>query len=83
MRAEYSQSKNYFIHSLNSIPIVTCFVLYGSFYTWCGFDIKGNIADELLSSAKVIGALGMVYGKGFDKYMRFSFTSSMDELKEA
>lgn len=58
MRTEYSQRKNYFIHSLNSIPGVTCFAPDGAFCVWCRVDVKGNIADELLSGAKVIGVLG-------------------------
>lgn len=83
MRTDYSQRKNYFIQSLNSIPGVTCIVPDGAFYAWCRFDVEGNIADELLNNAKVIGVPGIAYGKGFDKYIRFSFASGMDELKEA
>lgn len=83
MRAEYFKRKNYFIQSLNTIPGVTCPAPDGAFYAWCRFDVKGCIADELLNNAKVIGVPGIAYGKGFEKYIRFSFANSMDELKEA
>lgn len=83
MRAEYSQRKNYFIQSLNSIPGVTCLTPDGAFYAWCKFDVKGSVADKLLNNAKVIGVPGIAYGKGFDQYIRFSFASSIDELEEA
>ncbi len=83
MRKEYARRKEYFVNKLNSIPGIEILEPEGAFYAWCMFTNIDNPAGELLEKTRVVGVPGNAYGSGYDKYVRFSFASSLDELKEA
>lgn len=83
MRKEFQTRRDYFINELNSIPGVCAIIPEGAFYAWCHFDLQGDIAEELLEKAGVIGVPGRAYGSGCEQYVRFSFASDMSELEEA
>lgn len=83
MRKEYICRKEYFVSELNKIPGVKVLEPEGAFYAWCKFTNIDNPAGELLEKARVVGVPGNAYGSGYDKYVRFSFASSLDELEEA
>lgn len=83
MLKEYTHRKEYFVNRLNDIPGIEVIEPEGAFYAWCKFPNIENPAKELLKNAKVIGVPGNAYGTGFDKYVRFSFASSMEELERA
>ena len=83
MRKEYARRKEYFVNKLNSIPGIEILEPEGAFYAWGMFTNIDNPAGELLEKTRVVGVPGNAYGSGYDKYVRFSFASSLDELKEA
>lgn len=83
MRNDYRRRKEYFVSELNKIPGINVLEPEGAFYVWCEFTNMNNPAGELLEKARVVGVPGNAYGGGYDKFVRFSFASSLDELEEA
>jgi Aspartate/tyrosine/aromatic aminotransferase len=87
MVEEYRDRRNYFIASLNEIPGVEALRPAGAFYAFADFSsiekssVKMN--QRLLSEARVVGIPGSAFGNAGEGYIRFSFASSMEELKEA
>ena len=83
MRNEYQCRRDFFIKSLNRIEGVTTYFPEGAFYAWCKFDLEGDISEQLLNGANVIGVPGLAYGKDYDSFIRFSFASNMEDLEKA
>jgi len=87
MVEEYKSRRNYFIASLNEIPGVEALRPSGAFYAFADFSsiekssVKMN--QRLLSDARVAGIPGSAFGDAGEGYIRFSFASSMEDLKEA
>ena len=58
----------------------------GAFYFFIDlskyFGKKANIAEYILDRAKVAVVSGEVFGKGYEGFIRLSYASSMQDVKE-
>lgn len=93
MVAEFLRRRNFLLDRLEQIPGVSCYKPVGSFYTfpdfsalydktWNGESVRGSLkfAEFLLNHAKVALVPGVAFGD--DNHQRFSFATSMENLKE-
>ena len=87
MRQQYEKRRNVFLSKLNEVPHLKVIVPEGAFYAWVRFDIPNmdsmQFAYWLLNEAHVLGIPGRAYGEACDNFIRFSFASSLEDLKEA
>lgn len=87
MKEEYKKRRDYFTVELNKIPGFKCFVPEGAFYVFV--DISAHNEDDwefcrhLINQVKVTAIPGSSFGDVGKGYIRFSFATSMDELKNA
>lgn len=87
MLAEYTRRRNLLIDGLNETHLITCRKPAGTFYafpniTRTGYDSKA-IAQKLLTEAKVVTVPGVAFGEAGEGYIRLSFATSVDNIKEA
>lgn len=93
MLASFLPRREYFIQALNSIEGVRCIEPMGAFYVFPNFSayygrsfqskvIDGSIAlaDYFLDEARVATVPGAAFGA--DNFIRFSFATSLDTIKE-
>lgn len=86
MRNEYKRRRNFIVKEFNRIGMVTPMPT-GAFY--CFPSIKkfkiGSLefAKRLLFEEKVAVVPGTAFGKEYDSYVRISYATSLDNLKEA
>ena len=93
MRLVFKERRDYMANRINSIEGVSCTMPQGAFYimmniekligkTIAGTVITGSdaFAEAFLTNAKV----ALVPGSGFgaDKYLRWSYATSMENIKE-
>ncbi len=94
MRKEFEKRRNYFADALNNIKGISATRPEGAFYIFAnvketfGKKIGGkkitnshDFAMALIDEAKVVGVPGSAFG--MEGYIRFSFSSSLETLKEA
>ena len=83
----YKKRRDIFCEILNSTPYVKCTIPEGTFYAWVRFSIdkmtSADIAEYLLTNAKVVGMPGDAYGEDAFACMRFSFANDTDDVVEA
>ncbi len=90
---EFENRKNYVVDRLNSIDGINCFDPQGAFYAfpnvsgYFGKAYKGKMISDsldftefLLDEAKVAVVPGVAFGS--DNYIRISYATSMDDIKE-
>lgn len=86
MADEYNRRRKLMYTSLNDMGL-TCFEPLGAFYIFPNISSSGLDADtfckKLLYEKKVAVVPGSAFGDGMDKYVRCSYASSLDNLKEA
>lgn len=86
MKREYQRRREYLLKSLGRLGLA-CVRPDGAFYVFTRIDKAGlnalEFARRLLKEQKVAVVPGSAFGKGFDNYIRISYTSSFDNLKEA
>lgn len=94
MLKAFEERKNYLMQELPSIPHLSCVEPKGAFYVFPDFSayygkktpngkvIEGSLdmADYLLDEAKIAAVPGIAFGD--DKFVRFSYATSMENLKE-
>ena len=84
MRVEFEKRRDYMVARVDKINGISCFKPKGAFYCFVDVsEISGNtlkLADRLLDEAKV----AVVPGEGFGSpgYIRLSFATSMENIKE-
>jgi aspartate aminotransferase len=88
MLAEYAHRREWLIGALADIPGFCCFAPEGAFYTFP--DVRGclrgdvktsaDFADKLLNDEHVVVTDGA--GFGADGYLRISYATSLERLKE-
>lgn len=87
MRKQYELRRDVFLNKLNDIPHLKVIKPEGAFYAWVRFDVPNmdsmQFARWLLNEAHVLGIPGRAYGDQCDNFIRFSFASSLEDLKEA
>ena len=93
MVAEFRKRRDYMVEKLNSIPGISCLKPHGAFYAFpnisklIGKTIKGkkitgsmSLTEVLLNEARVAVIPGIAFGA--DKYVRLSYATSMENIKE-
>ncbi|WP_078058134.1 aminotransferase class I/II-fold pyridoxal phosphate-dependent enzyme [Desulfurobacterium indicum] len=85
----FDERRRYMVEKLNSIPGVTCTIPKGAFYAFPnvktviekgGFKDDFEFADFLLENAKIAAVPGSAFG--YPGYMRFSYATSMENIKK-
>ncbi len=86
MRGEYEKRRNFICGSLNDMGL-KCRPPRGAFYAFPYIGRTGLTSKEfalkLLDSKNVACVPGSAFGRGGEGYVRCSFTSDMDDIKEA
>jgi len=94
MLAEFQKRRNFMLHKVRSIPGVSCVEPKGAFYLFPnvsayydkeyeGMQIRNSygMAYFLLKVAKVAVVPGDAFGS--DRFIRFSYSTSMDKIEQA
>jgi len=86
MKKEYMRRRRFMVTSLNEIGL-TCHNPEGAFYVFPSIKITGetslDFAKNLLHKKKVALVPGVAFGKSAEGYVRMSYASSYENLKEA
>lgn len=86
MRREYKRRREFMLDGLSRLGL-ECVKPQGAFYLFPNIRKSGlkamTFAKELLREQKVAVVPGTAFGEEFDDYIRISYASSMDNLKEA
>ena len=87
MVAEFARRREQFVHDLNEVPGFRCKAPEGAFYAWVDIRGTGTSAEEvcriLLEDAGVAAIPGAAFGPSGSDFVRFSFASSVENLREA
>ncbi|MCH7928884.1 MAG: pyridoxal phosphate-dependent aminotransferase [Proteobacteria bacterium] len=87
MVAAFDERRAVIVEALNAIPGFRCARPPGAFYAFpniagAGYDARG-MQDLLLSEAGVATVAGTSFGAHGEGYLRFSYASSVDNIREA
>ena len=86
MKREYFRRREYIVSELNRIGLY-CAKPDGAFYVFASVKNTGlaaiDFASKLLKQQKVAVVPGAAFGKDCDDYVRISYASSLDNLREA
>ncbi len=87
MVAEFAHRREQFVRDLNRVPGFRCQPPEGAFYAWVDITDTGMKAEEicraLLEDGGVAAIPGAAFGPSGKDFVRFSFASSVANLKEA
>ena len=86
MKKEYKRRRRFMVEALNDIGL-TCHMPQGAFYVFPSIKGTGessmDFAQNLLKKKKVALVPGVAFGKSCEGYVRISYASSYENLKEA
>ncbi len=86
MKREYNRRRGYIVPELNRIGL-SCVKPQGAFYAFPSIKSTGlssiDFANKLLHEQKVAVVPGTAFGANGEGYVRMSYASSLDNLKEA
>lgn len=86
MKREYKRRREFIVDGLNNLGL-ECVKPDGAFYVFASVRKTGlasmGFAQRLLKEEKVAVVPGAAFGREFDDYIRISYASSFDNLKEA
>ncbi len=86
MKKKYEERRNLIINGLNEIPGFSVRMPEGAFYAFVNITKTGKtsqeIADYLLNEAGVATLPGTSFGKYGEGYIRFSYATSLDNIRE-
>lgn len=86
MKKEYRRRREYIVRELNEMGL-TCHTPEGAFYAFPSIKSTGlgsvDFAERLLKSRKVAVIPGVAFGPSCESFLRISYASSMDNLREA
>jgi aspartate/methionine/tyrosine aminotransferase len=87
MVAEFARRREQFVRDLNEVPGFQCQAPAGAFYAWVDIRGTGASAEEvcriLLDEAGVAAIPGAAFGETGKYFVRFSFASSVANLRDA
>jgi len=87
MRDDYKKRRDVIIPGLNRIPGFKCVYPQGAFYAFPNIRETGMKSDEfselLLDRAGVATIPGTAFGPGGEGYIRFSYATSLEDIKKA
>ncbi|MCA9406823.1 MAG: aminotransferase class I/II-fold pyridoxal phosphate-dependent enzyme [Candidatus Omnitrophica bacterium] len=86
MKREYNRRRNFIVGALNDIGL-NCHMPEGAFYVFPSIKSTGqksmDFAQNLLKQQKVALVPGVAFGSECEGFVRISYASSYDKLKEA
>jgi aminotransferase len=86
MKREYNRRRRYIVEALNDLGL-KCHMPEGAFYVFPSIKGTGessmSFAQNLLKKQKVALVPGQAFGKSCEEYVRISYASSYENLKEA
>jgi len=86
MKKEYKRRRNYLVARLNNMNLET-FLPQGAFYTYTDISTSGmsseEFAEKLLVKKRVAVVPGTAFSSFGDKFIRISYASSFENIKEA
>jgi len=86
MKREYRRRREFIVQRLNRLGL-ECLKPQGAFYVFPSIKNTGlgsmDFCQRLLKEQKVAVVPGTAFGKQFDSYIRISYASSYENLKEA
>lgn len=87
MIESYGRRRRLIVDGLNSIPGIVCNDPQGAFYAFPNIKALGmssyDLALELIQKAGVLTIPGSVFGKQGEGYLRMSYATAEDKIKEA
>lgn len=87
MVEEFRRRRDFLVEGLNRLPGVNCLLPGGAFYAFPSIKRTGlgsaDLARRLLDEAGVAVLAGSAFGPAGEGYLRLSYASSLDNLKEA
>jgi aspartate/methionine/tyrosine aminotransferase len=87
MMKAFSERRDTIVRGLNDISGVTCQVPEGAFYAWPNITGTGlssqELARYLLHEAGIACLPGTAFGPGGEGYLRFSYATSIEIIREA
>jgi aspartate/methionine/tyrosine aminotransferase len=88
MVAEFRRRRDVIVSGLNAIPGVSCVTPKGAFYAWPNMTryAEGGVmalAKRLLDEVGVACMWGTSFGEQGEGYLRLSYASSIDNIREA
>jgi aspartate aminotransferase len=87
MVSEFARRRAQFVYDLNQVPGFHCEPPAGAFYAWVDIRGTGASAEDvcriLLEDAGVAAIPGAAFGPSGQQFVRFSFASSVENLREA
>ena len=86
MFAAYNERRNVLTRGLNEISGLSCHTPEGTFYVFVNIKKTGMSAEELsmylLEECKVVTVPGTAFGEQGEGYIRLSFATSLEDIKE-
>ena len=87
MVAEFKRRRDVIVEGFNRIPGMSCATPGGAFYAFpnvskCGVP-SDELADRLLNEAGVACLTGTSFGAYGEGYLRFSYATALDQIREA
>ena len=86
MKREYKRRRQFIVAELNRLKL-KCLVPQGAFYAFPNIGSTGlkamDFCQRLLKEQEVAVVPGTAFGKQYDNYVRISYASSYDNLREA
>ncbi len=83
----YKKRRDIIVNGLNSIEGITCKMPKGAFYVFPNISSFGitskEFAERLIEKTHVLTVPGSCFGQGGEGFLRLSYASSEDKLKEA
>lgn len=87
MMAEFTERRNVLIEGLNSVPELSCVMPQGAFYAFPNITRTGmsskEFADFALEKLGIALLPGTAFGPGGEGYVRLSYATSLDIIREA
>lgn len=87
MKSAFLERRNYIVEELNKIPGVTCHMPEGAFYVFpdiSSFGIESKeFCNRMMQEAGIAAAWGTSFGSFGEGCVRFSYATSLDNIKEA
>jgi len=86
MFSAYSERRNVLTKGLNEIKGLSCYAPEGTFYAFVNIKETGMTSEELsmylLEKCKVVTVPGTAFGTQGEGYIRLSFATSLEDIKE-
>ncbi|HIU26000.1 MAG TPA: pyridoxal phosphate-dependent aminotransferase [Candidatus Copromorpha excrementigallinarum] len=87
MTEEFDRRRKYIVSAVNSMDKMSCITPKGAFYVFANIKKTGLTSEEasrfLLDEAHVAAVPGSAFGKEGEGFVRFAYSTSMEEIKKA